>query len=266
MTSLRLRLRLLICHTLVVMRAICLLLVISLVAQPQTKPPSQSAQPAEPQTETFSYAIEWRLIRAGSARLTWTGRGNSHQGDLQLNSVGLVSKLYKVDDTYRVLLDGNLCGSSSYLKALEGKRQRETRVTYDPAQKKATYVERDLVNNSTVLQKEIPIPGCVYDIVAGLQKLRTLKLEPGQATDLPVSDGKKFANVRVEAQERETVTTPLGSHSAMRYEVFLFNGVILSRKARCFVWITEDARRLPIQIRVKMQFLIGTVNLQLEKT
>lgn len=246
------------------MRPVCLLLLISLLLQPQTTPP-QPAHAADPQPETLTYAVEWRLIRAGTAQLTWTGRGNSHQGDLKLDSAGLVSKLYKVDDTYRVLLDGNLCGSSSYMKAFEGKRQRETRVTYDGAHKKASYVERDLINNSTVLQKEIQIPACVYDIVAGLQKIRTLKLEPGQATDLPISDGKKFANVRVEAQERETVTTPLGSHSAMRYEVFLFNGVILSRKARCFVWISEDARRLPIQIRVKMQFLIGTVNLALEK-
>ncbi len=32
-----------------------------------------------------------------------------------------------------------------------------------------------------------------------------------------------------------------------------------------FVWLTDDDRRLPVQIRVRMQFLIGTIELKLEK-
>lgn len=245
------------------MRSASLFILVALLGLPQT--PALRVTSERPPSETLAYGIEWRLIRAGTATLVWTDRGATVQGDLKLDSAGLVSKLYKVDDTYRVLSDSKLCASSSYLKAVEGKRRRETRVSYEGTRGKAAYHERDLVKNTTVLQKETDIPACVHDIVAGLQKIRTLRLEPGQAADLPVSDGKKFAKVRVEAQEREKVTTPLGSFQAMRYEVFLFNDVILSRKARCFVWVTEDARRLPIQIRLKMQFLIGTVNLALEK-
>ena len=45
----------------------------------------------------------------------------------------------------------------------------------------------------------------------------------------------------------------------------LFNGVIFRRKARLFVWVTDDARRLPVQIRVQMPLLWGTVTLRLEK-
>jgi hypothetical protein len=32
-----------------------------------------------------------------------------------------------------------------------------------------------------------------------------------------------------------------------------------------YVWVSDDARRLPVQLRVRMQFLIGTITLQLEK-
>ena len=45
----------------------------------------------------------------------------------------------------------------------------------------------------------------------------------------------------------------------------LFNGVIFRRKARLFIWLTDDARRLPVQIQVRMPFYLGTVTLQLEK-
>src|SRR6185503_14281087 len=52
----------------------------------------------------LAYNIEWRLIDAGKARLTWTpGSPPSHTGaqiTLHLESTGLVSKLYKVNDDY----------------------------------------------------------------------------------------------------------------------------------------------------------------------
>ena len=57
----------------------------------------------------------------------------------------------------------------------------------------------------------------------------------------------------------------LGKFNAIRYEAFLFNDVIYKREARLFVWISDDARRLPVQIQVRMKFHIGTVTLQLDK-
>jgi hypothetical protein len=80
-----------------------------------------------------------------------------------------------------------------------------------------------------------------------------------------MSDGKKFANVKVEAQEREQVNTPAGSFKAIRHEIFMFNNVLINRKARMFVWLSDDAQRLPVQLRVRLQFLVGTITLQLEK-
>ena len=55
----------------------------------------------------------------------------------------------------------------------------------------------------------------------------------GNPIQVPLSDGKKSASVKVEAQEREEVTTPLGKFKAIRYEVFMFNDVLINKKARC---------------------------------
>ncbi|MBI3280626.1 MAG: DUF3108 domain-containing protein, partial [Acidobacteria bacterium] len=184
---------------------------------------------------------------------------------LQLQSAGLVSKLYKVDDYYTVRLHDQLCADSILLKAAEGSKRRETKISFDRENGKASYLERDLLKNSTVLAKEIETPACVQDVIGGLFKLRTLKLEPGQSTTLPMSNGKKFVHVRVEAQEREEVKTRTGKYNTVRYEAFLFNNVLYSKKGRVFVWITDDARRLPVQIKAKMRFVIGTITLQLER-
>lgn len=218
-----------------------------------------------PPSETLTYSIEWRLIHAGNARLNWVaGNSSGWQANLSLQSAGLVSRLYKIDNEYSAVINDRLCVSSSVLKASEGSRRRETRATFDRQRLKASLVERDLVNHVT-FSREIDILPCEHDVIGALYQLRTMHLEPGQSAQVPVSDGKKAVLVKVEAQERENVKTESGTYKTIRYEAFLFNGVLYRRQARVFVWLSDDQRRLPVQIRVRMPFYIGTVTLQLQK-
>jgi Protein of unknown function (DUF3108) len=222
-----------------------------------------------PTAETLHYSVEWHMISAGTALLriepTKGSKGPQWDVKVQLESIGVVSKLYKLDDKYTVHLEDQLCATSSDMDSSEGKKHHNTKVTYDRAREHATYVERDLVRNTTVSTKETPIPGCVADVISGLYKLRTMQLQPGQSVQIPTSDGRKSAQVRIEAQEREEIKNRLGRFKTIRYEAFIFNGVIYSKKARMFVWLTDDARRLPVQIRARMAFPIGSITLELEK-
>src|SRR4051794_6606 len=94
-----------------------------------------------PSSEDLRYNIEWRLITAGKAHLSWSAVGGSgFKTDLHLESAGLVSKLFKVDDEYTSTLDEGLCAHSSFLKTHEGNRQRETRITFDTEHRKASYL------------------------------------------------------------------------------------------------------------------------------
>jgi len=210
----------------------------------------------------WQYGIEWRLVRAGTARMTWSPEASGFQADLHIESAGMVSKLYRVSDDYRVRMNEQFCGSTVNIHAEEGKRRRDTNITF--ANGKAAYSERDLLKNAT-LTKETPVPACVYEYIGALQKLRFQHPEVGQSLQMALSDGKKSANVKVEAQEREEVITPLGKFKAIRYEIFMFNDVLINKKAHLYVWLTDDEKRLPVQIRVRMQFLIGTIELKLEK-
>jgi hypothetical protein len=219
--------------------------------------------------EVLHYRVEWRLIRAGSATLSWNPYTSSDEGswqtDLHLESAGLVSKLYKVDDNYLALLNDALCMTTSTLTASEGGRRRETTVEVDPERGKASYLERDLNKNTVIKSQETEVPTCVYDVIGGLYRLRTMRLEPGTSTQLPVSNGKKSVMARVDAEQREDLETPAGVFHTIRHQAFLFNDVLYRRKGRLYIWITDDERRLPVQIRVRLQFHIGTITLQLEK-
>ena len=248
------------------------LLLVAALLLPLPQPAADAvpgARASLPAREDLHYQVEWRLISAGKVRLSWAAQqqaGNAGwQAGMQMESTGLVSKLFKVKNQYNSLLRSDLCAVSSKLEAYEGRKQRETTVTFDAETRKASYLERDLTKNAVVDTKEIDIPACVHDVVGALYHLRTLRMEPGESINVPVSDGKKSVNARVEAQQREEVKTPSGTYKTIRYEAFLFNNVLFRRDAHLYVWLTDDARRLPVQIRVRMQFTIGTITLQLEK-
>jgi hypothetical protein len=229
-------------------------------------PPATPQSSPLPSKETFQYSVEWRLITAGRARVDWTALPRSGwEVKLHLESVGLVSKLFKVEDDYSAVLNQALCVQSAHLTTHEGNRQRETRITFDAEAKRASYLERDRLKNTVMLAQDVSIPPCVHDVIGGLFYLRTLNLEPGQSVEVPVSDGKKAVMARVEAQQREEVKTPAGTFKTIRYELYLFNGALYKRPAHLNIWLTDDRRKLPVQVRVRMQIAIGTITLQLEK-
>ena len=234
---------------------------------------AQSASPTATlpnPVETLHYSVDWRLIPAGTAVVSMKpnppGTNQGYTSEVKLTSSGLLDKLFHVLDIYHADYEGTYCAMQSTLDATEGKRHRETKINFDRSQKKASSVERDLTANGKIVKSsEVEIPPCVHDLVGGLFMLRTIHLEPGQSANIPVSDGKKTVAARIEAQEWEEIKTKAGTFKTLRYEAYIFNNVLYPRNARLTLWVTDDARRLPVQVRVKMQFTIGTVTLSLDK-
>ncbi len=209
--------------------------------------------------ETLHYNAEWRLMDAGRVSLHW----DISEASMKLETVGLVRKIYSVDDDYGVRFRKGFCAESSLMTSAEGKKRRRINVDYR-AGGKAIYIARDLNANQEVVEtREVAVPDCVHDVVSGLAKLRTMAAKPGDSLTIPVSDGRKNASVRVAVLNPETVHTPAGVFSTVRYQIFLMNDVIYRRKASLYVWLSADERRVPVQIRLQMPFWLGTVTIQL---
>lgn len=221
-----------------------------------------------PAKETLDYSIEWRLVTAGRAQLQWYATPpKSHMGyeaKLHLESAGLVSRLYKVNDLYTVELTPTLCTESTVQTAHEGPRNRETRVNFNSNTRRAHYVERDL-NKNTSTVKDIQVPGCIYDVIGALYALRAIHLEPGHSTEFNMSDGKKSVRAKIEAEKAEDIQTPAGKFKTIRYQAYLFNDVLYRRSGHLYIWLTDDARKIPVQIQIRLQIAIGTITLKLDK-
>ena len=216
---------------------------------------------ADSVTERLTYTVEWRLIHAGNV-VVETGPASDV---VKLESAGMVSALYKIEDTYRVQFDPSSCATSSSMNAKEGSRHRETTINFDRNRNRAFLTEKDLIKNTIVSKTDVQIPSCPHDVITALKQLRRTKVDVGQSVQIPITDGRKSAAVKIEAQERERVITPAGTFNTVRYEVNVLNGVVYTRTGRVFVWLTDDEKRLPVQFRLRLSFPLGTVTVELEK-
>ncbi len=221
---------------------------------------------AEDVAARWLYRADWRFWRAGDIGLSYIpppAPGQPWRAELTLKTRGFVDSLYRVDDRYWVQYDEAFCAQASLFRISEGGKRRELTVSYQQPPGKVAFRDRDLVRGTVVNTKLITVPPCVHDELAALARLRTMRLEPGQTTELPVSNGRKFGWVRVEAQQRETVKTTARVHQTIRYEAFLFNNVLYRRGGRLLLWLTDDDRRLPVQAQVRLGVALGTITIQI---
>jgi Protein of unknown function (DUF3108) len=230
---------------------------------------SARQQPVDPPNfpcpEKLSFRVEWHGITAGTATVSLVRpRADGWQTTMDLESAGMVSRLYHVLDKYKVEMNGKFCGVSTELNSEEGKHRKYEKISFDPGQKKVFYYEHDFVKNQES-RKEIESNVCTYEITGALLTLRNINLLPGKAITLPMTDGKKFANVHIEAQARENMTYAGKSYPTIRYEAFVFDNVLYKRKGRLQIWVTDDAARLPVAMRMQMGFPVGSINVALEK-
>src|ERR1700722_1172009 len=101
------------------------------------------------------------------------------------------------------------------------------------------------------------------------QKLSALTLSnrcgTGKNGADPVGNGKTKVSLKLESKRRKEIKVPIGKQETIRYEIFAFNSRIYPRSGHPHVWLTDDKRRMPVQIQVRLQFTIGTISLKLDK-
>lgn len=240
-------------------RSSALILCLALVGSARDEPSKY------PYPEKLVYRIEWHLVTAGTAIFNLSEvKANDWKISLELESAGIVSKLYRVLDAYTAFSDGEFCAANSVLDAQEGKRHRVTHLNFDNAKNKVHYDERDMIAK-TDESKTIDVYPCTREVAGALATLRMMDLPPGKSATIAVTNGKKVAKARIDAQSKETITVEGKSYQTIRYEAFLFDNVLYRRKARLFIWITDDDARLPVQLRVQLGFPVGNITLGLVK-
>jgi hypothetical protein len=244
--------------------ALSLLPGIRSAAAPEAAEASDAA-PTFPTAERLTYGVEWRFVTAGNIQVQLTPvTATTWEMRLNISSAGIVNSLYNVRDEYSARMDSAFCAATSLFNATEGKRRKITTLNFDNTARKVRYEERDLVKN-TVASQVVEVPSCTHEVTGAFAWLRTQSVEPGKSLIVPMTDGKRFAAVRVEAERRETITVNGAKYDTIRYEAFLFDNVLYRRKGTLQLWLTDNAERLPVQIRLGLGFPVYNILITLEK-
>jgi Protein of unknown function (DUF3108) len=206
---------------------------------------------AFPNGQALHYEGEWRFWTAGIATVHIERSGSQEHVDATADSSGVVALLYRVQDRFNSYFDAkSLCSYKLLKHTEEGSHLRETVISYDYARGKAVLEERNLKDNQQK-RTENDIPGCVTDVLSGIFYVGSLPLLPGANYTFPLNDGGKTVTVQAHVEGKEQVKTPAGTFQTIRVGPEGDSG-ILKNRGRIWIWYTDDAQHLPVQMRAKL--------------
>ncbi len=205
-----------------------------------------------PVGERLSFHGRWFGIPVGKGwievkeRIVLNGRAAYHiqaEGD----STELLSTFYPIHDVIHSYLDVDSLQPLQFEKyQREGHYRAEEIVTFDYGRLTASY--RSLLNGTT---KDVPIPPDVQDIVSAFYWLRRQPVVPGQPLVLNIySDEKVY---RTEVLPLKTLMLELlrrGTFPCLLVEPKASFKGLLVRRGRMWVYVSLDARRVPLFVRV----------------
>ncbi len=216
-----------------------------------------------PNFDTYVYQAEWKIWTAGAATLRMEpGPGGEQQIHATADSAGFVSLLYTVRDRFDAGFDPKtFCSSYLFKHTEEGFRKRDTNIRFDYTRQKAVLDEKNLKTGESK-HVENEIPNCATDVLTGVYYIGSLGLQPGAVYAFPLNDGNKTQTVEVRAEAREQVKVPAGTFQAIRVQPTSSSGV-LKERGKVWIWYSDDAARVPVQMRARMFW--GTLTFRLQR-
>lgn len=210
--------------------------------------------------ERLTYAIKYGPLRAGTSvlavedEITVNGR-RCYRIRSTSNSADWF--FYRVRDSIVSYVDRDGLFSWRYEKY-----QREGNYRTNEVAVFNHETRRVARNDDGVIFEPQEIEPFTHDILGALYYVRTQPLAVGDTLKFPVHDGRKSYTMEVSVLKRERIKVPAGEFDCLLLEPKLQSeGIFLSR-GRLFVWLSTDARRLPV--RVKTTLPIGAIVASLE--
>jgi hypothetical protein len=148
----------------------------------------------------------------------------------------------------------------------QGKRVRTTESTFDRSKGKMTWTSRDPNNPAAEPRHSITdFSGQLQDVLSAIYFIRTQPLEVGKTFEIYVGDGGRVYTIPVKVVEKRRMKTILGRVDVLRVNPELFgpDRLIDEEKGEFSIWVTDDARHVPVGGRVKTDY--GTFDIKLKR-
>jgi hypothetical protein len=209
--------------------------------------------------ESLRFSIEYGLVKAGTAWLevapmeVYRGRLCYHLVS-RAESNSFMSKIYKVRDRIDSLIDAEGLFSWRYKKRQrEGGYERDYDILYEPSTGKARYADGQAFQGRPYAK----------DGLAAFYYVRHMPLEVGRDIVVPHHSDRRSNDILVKVHKRETVQVPAGSFDCFVIEPVMEDGGLFKSSGRLQIWVTADARRIPVLMKSKIP--VGSIDAVLQE-
>jgi hypothetical protein len=129
-------------------------------------------------------------------------------------------------------------------KRREGRRKLDLEYAYDWARQEMRIRGQFAVKVGTGTR----------DPLSALYYVRTLPLKPGDEITVPIIENARKLRVRVKATGMESIVSAGETVNALRLELAILYTVQTRPPMRITLWLSDDERRLPVQMHVASDF------------
>lgn len=210
--------------------------------------------------ERLVYELSWFTLIGGTATLDVQEAERVGTPVFRFRSTAksnaFVSMFFPVEDHIESLVDQETLSAIRLdVKQRQGKRRRNRVTEFDQ-------VGHVAINVKNGQRKIHSIPPRVQDSLSCLYYFRSLPpIRVGETVTIDVHEGGKNWKLAIKGLNRQKIRTPVGEFQAIRTSAHVeFEGVFLE-KGEVFIWFTDDARRLPVQMESRIK--IGRVSARL---
>jgi hypothetical protein len=207
--------------------------------------------------EKLTFSVRYGPIRGGEATIEIPGRafvgGDSCYHLLTTaQSNDVFSTFFFVRDRVESFASTDLLQPLRFEKHLhEGDYLADVVVRLDPVNHVAIY------DDSTIVET---LPG-THDILTAFFSARARVLEPGMTFNLDCHADHKNYPLRTTVLRRERVEVPAGTFDCVVVEPMLRTPGLFKQEGSLTIWLTDDRRHIPVQMRSKLP--IGSISVVL---
>jgi hypothetical protein len=214
--------------------------------------------------ETLTYDVSWSsFVTAGTAAATIKEKKASFNSTAYYivaegRPTPIVSKLYSLYYKLDTLLDSyTLLPQRGSVYSEEGSRHRFKVTRFDHAAHRAFFEYQ----TTGTAETNFAVPPYTQDILSAIYVLRAVPLKAGDRMTMPVSDNGSNYKLQVDVGPSERVRTPFGESAAWKLKLGIFDSTGRPQGRNVSMWISDDARRLPMKVQGELP--VGTFNLDL---
>jgi uncharacterized protein DUF3108 len=205
--------------------------------------------------EKLTFDVRFGAIKVGTGRMEVVGMQDVRGREVWHTRFTVKGGIpfYKVNDRMESWIDTRTFESLQFLQDLqEGRRDKER--FYEIYPDLGTYSEKGEVEHA-------PSVADPLDDAAFLYFVRTIPLEVGRTYEFNRYFRPDRNPVRIRVLRKETIKVPAGSYQTIVIQPIIKSKGIFSEKGHAEMWLTDDSRRLLVQM--KSDLSIGSLNLYL---